>query len=270
MSAASGRGRGASGPGSFRVKHAPAAAVVGMRRRAREVRLRVVRELGFDACHRLQGGRVCSTRSMPPARRRRHRLRASLAATCATRHLLRDERHSRIVRLLPGSSTVSTARPEPWPLAEPDALGARQSTGSRMQGMIVYDWSFDAQCRSDRGARRRHARRVESSAKYRESVVEAYRQAAPSAGSVALLDGENFGEQLVKLGLRPVHPSFAIGSRTPPRGSVLIPERARAARARRSAPSGTATEPAPDDPRQRHKKRDEPRRDEQQVRRPAA
>ncbi len=64
----------------------------------------------------------------------------------------------------------------------------------RMQGMIVFDW----QDRYSEAIRGLAARLAEGKLKYRESVIEGIDNAP--RGLIALLDGENFGKQLVKLG----------------------------------------------------------------------
>jgi NADPH-dependent curcumin reductase len=63
----------------------------------------------------------------------------------------------------------------------------------RMQGMIVFDWK-DRYGEAIAGLA---ARLAEGKLKYRESVVEGIDNAP--RGLIALLDGENFGKQLVKL-----------------------------------------------------------------------
>jgi len=64
----------------------------------------------------------------------------------------------------------------------------------RMQGMIIYDWK-DRYAEAIKGLA---ARLAEGKLKYRESVVEGIDNAP--RGLIALLNGENFGKQLVKLG----------------------------------------------------------------------
>jgi hypothetical protein len=64
----------------------------------------------------------------------------------------------------------------------------------RMQGMIIFDWK-DRYAEAIAGLA---ARLAEGKLKYRESVVEGIDNAP--RGLIALLDGENFGKQLVKLG----------------------------------------------------------------------
>ncbi len=64
----------------------------------------------------------------------------------------------------------------------------------RMQGMIIYDWK-DRYPEAIKGLAGRLA---EGKLKYRESVVEGIDNAP--RGLIALLNGENFGKQLVKLG----------------------------------------------------------------------
>jgi NADPH-dependent curcumin reductase CurA len=64
----------------------------------------------------------------------------------------------------------------------------------RMQGMIIYDWK-DRYSEAIKGLA---ARLAEGKLKYRESVVEGIDNAP--RGLIALLNGENFGKQLVKLG----------------------------------------------------------------------
>jgi NADPH-dependent curcumin reductase len=63
----------------------------------------------------------------------------------------------------------------------------------RMQGMIVFDWKD----RYGEALARLSGRLAEGKLKYRESIVEGIDNAP--AGLVALLKGENFGKQLVKL-----------------------------------------------------------------------
>ena len=64
---------------------------------------------------------------------------------------------------------------------------------SKMQGMIVFDWK-DRYAEALAGLAGRLA---EGKLKYRESIVEGIDNAP--AGLIALLKGENFGKQLVKL-----------------------------------------------------------------------
>ena len=63
----------------------------------------------------------------------------------------------------------------------------------RMQGMIVFDWKE----RYGEALAGLAARLAEGRLKYRESIVEGIDNAP--AGLIALLKGENFGKQLVKL-----------------------------------------------------------------------
>lgn len=63
----------------------------------------------------------------------------------------------------------------------------------RMQGMIVYDWK-DRYAEAVKGLA---AHLAEGKLKYRESVVQGLVNAPK--GLIALLNGENFGKQLVKL-----------------------------------------------------------------------
>ena len=63
----------------------------------------------------------------------------------------------------------------------------------RMQGMIIYDWK-DRHSEAIKGLA---ARLAEGKLKYRESVIEGLDNAPK--GLIALLKGENFGKQLVKL-----------------------------------------------------------------------
>ena len=63
----------------------------------------------------------------------------------------------------------------------------------KMQGMIVFDWKD----RYGEALAGLSARLAEGKLKYRESIVEGIDNAP--AGLIALLKGENFGKQLVKL-----------------------------------------------------------------------
>jgi NADPH-dependent curcumin reductase CurA len=63
----------------------------------------------------------------------------------------------------------------------------------RMQGMIIYDWK-DRYAEAIKGLA---ARLADGKLKYRESVIEGIDNAP--RGLIALLNGENFGKQLVKL-----------------------------------------------------------------------
>ena len=63
----------------------------------------------------------------------------------------------------------------------------------KMQGMIVFDWKE----RYGEGLKALGGHLAQGKLKYRESVVEGL-QNAPK-GLIALLKGQNFGKQLVKL-----------------------------------------------------------------------
>ena len=62
-----------------------------------------------------------------------------------------------------------------------------------MQGMIVFDWKD----RYGEAVAGLSARFAEGKLKYRESIVEGLDNAP--RGLIALLKGENFGKQLVRL-----------------------------------------------------------------------
>ena len=63
----------------------------------------------------------------------------------------------------------------------------------RMQGMIVFDWKE----RYGEALKALAAYLAEGKLKYRESVVQGLENAPK--GLIALLKGENFGKQLVKI-----------------------------------------------------------------------
>jgi NADPH-dependent curcumin reductase CurA len=82
------------------------------------------------------------------------------------------------------------SRPEPYGYRN---LRAVLVNRIRMQGMIVFDWKE----RYGEALAGLAARLAEGKLKYRESIVEGIDNAP--AALIALLKGENFGKQLVRL-----------------------------------------------------------------------
>ncbi len=146
----------------------------------------VVRELGFDACVDHRGGALAAD------------LKAAcpsgvdvdfenVGGTVLDTMLALMNRHSRIV--VCGLVSEYNAS-EPYRYAR---LRSVLVNRIRMQGMIVFDWK-DRYGEAVQGLAAHYAA---GKLKYRESIVDGIDNAPK--GLIALLRGENFGKQLVKL-----------------------------------------------------------------------
>lgn len=145
-----------------------------------------VKELGFDACVDYKAGN----------------LGEALAAACPQgidvyfENVGGEIMDSVMARMNFGSRMVVCGLISDYNATEPYGMKMMRSVlvnRIRMQGMIVYDWVS----RYPEGIRALSGLLAEDRIKYRESVLEGLEKAPQ--GLVDLLQGRNFGKQLVKL-----------------------------------------------------------------------
>lgn len=146
----------------------------------------VVKDLGFDACIDYKAGnlyrdlRVACTEGVDV-------LFENVGGDILDTSLRMMNLHSRVILCGLISEYNST---EPYAYK---SLGAVLVNRVRMQGMIVFDWKD----RYGDGVQALSGYLAHGKLKYRESVVEGIENAPK--GFIALLEGGNFGKQLVKL-----------------------------------------------------------------------